>query len=111
MTGGDGTGAGDAAPDPSVVLEDDSTRTAVVDNHIILPLDDDGDGILDIGVSPRSAARYAISPEAEGTTASQVFALRIPLEKKLFSPNYRLTRGLSRGARYARLHRERSISR
>ena len=88
VTGGDGTGAGDAAPDPSVVLEDDSTRTAIVDNHIILPLDGDGDGILDMGVSPRSAVRYAVSPEAEGTATSQVFALRIPLENKLLSPNY-----------------------
>jgi hypothetical protein len=86
VTGGDGTGAGDAAPDPSVVLEDDSTRTAIVDNHIILPLDGDGDGILDMGVSPRSAARYAFSPPVENTTASQIIALRIPLEKKLFSP-------------------------
>lgn len=86
VTGGDGTGAGDAAPDPSVVLEDDSTRTAIVDNHIILPLDGDGDGILDMGVSPRSAARYAVSPPVEQTTASQIIALRIPLEKKLFSP-------------------------
>jgi len=88
VTGGDGTGAGDAAPDPSVLLEDDSTRTAVVNNHIVLPLDDDGDGILDMGVSPRSAARYAISPEAEGTETNQIFALRIPLGNKLLVPNY-----------------------
>jgi hypothetical protein len=88
VTGGEGTGAGDAAPDPSVVLEDDSTRTAVCDNHVILPLDQDGDGILDVGVSPRSAARYAVSPDAEGRNTSQVFALRIPLEKKLLLPNY-----------------------
>ena len=86
VTGGDGTGAGDAAPDPSVVLEDDSTRTAVVDNHVILPLDEDRNGILDMGVSPRSAARYAISPAAGETETSQVFELRIPLEEKLLSP-------------------------
>jgi len=87
VTGGEGTGAGDAAPDPSVVLEDDSTRTALCDNHIVLPLDANGDGILDTGVSPRSAASYAVPPPAGGTSADQVFALRIPLGKKLFAPN------------------------
>ena len=54
----------------------------------MLPLDGDGDGILDMGVSPRSAARYAISPEAEGTETNQIFALRIPLGNKLLVPNY-----------------------
>lgn len=86
VTGGVGTGAGDAAPDPSVVLEDDSTRVAVVDNHVIVPLDGDGDRILDTDVSPRQVARYAVSTEAQGTTARQTLALRIPLDKKLFSP-------------------------
>jgi hypothetical protein len=88
VTGGEGTGAGDAAPDPSAALEDDSTRTAVCDNHVILPLDENGDGILDVGVSPRSAARYAVPPAEEGANASQVFALRIPLGTKLLVPNY-----------------------
>ena len=86
ITGGTGTGAGDAAPDPSVVLEDDSMRVAVVDNHIIVPLDGDGDQILDTDVSPREVARYAVSAAAQGTTASQILQLRIPLEKRLFSP-------------------------
>jgi hypothetical protein len=88
ITGGEGTGAGDAAPDPSVVLEDDSTRVAVVDNHIIVPLDGDGDGTLDMDVSPRQVARYAITTEAPGSTTNRVLALGIPLDKKLFSPLY-----------------------
>jgi len=86
ITGGPGTGAGDAAPDPSVVLEDDSTRVAIVDNHIIVPLDDNGDRVLDMDVSPRQVAHYAVSTNAEGTKASQVLPLRIPLDKKIFSP-------------------------
>jgi hypothetical protein len=87
VTGGEGTGAGDAAPDPSVVLDDDSTRTAICDNRVILPLDQDGDGILDAGVSPRAAASYAVAPAAQGTETDGAFALRLPLEKKLFTPN------------------------
>lgn len=86
VTGGEGTGAGDAAPDPSVVLENDSTRVSVVDNHVILPLDADGDGVLDTGVSPREAASTALSPGSSGTAARQAFSLRIPLGEKLFSP-------------------------
>ena len=86
VTGGEGSGAGDAAPDPSVVLENDSTRVAVVDNHVIVPLDGDGDGVLDMGVSPREAASYAVSAGAQGTRARQVLSLRIPLEEKLYSP-------------------------
>jgi hypothetical protein len=86
VTGGEGTGAGDAAPDPSVVLENDSTRVAIVDNHIIIPLDADGDGMLDMGVSPRTIASYALSPGEQGSTARQVLALRIPLDEKLYSP-------------------------
>ncbi len=84
ITGGQSTGVGDAAPDPSVVLENDSTRIAVLDNHVRIPLDNDGDGILDMGVSPRDAATYAVSPSAQGTTVRQVLPLRIPLEQKIF---------------------------
>jgi hypothetical protein len=87
VTGGVGTGAGDAAPDPSVPLDDDSTRTAVCDNHVILPLDGDGDGVLDAGAAPRSAARYAAASADEGTSVNQIFALRIPLGQKLFALN------------------------
>ncbi len=86
VTGGDGAGCGDAAPDPSVVLENDSTRVAVIDNHIVVPLDADRDGMLDTGVSPRQSVSYAVSPGAQGTTARQILAVRIPLVERLFSP-------------------------
>jgi hypothetical protein len=87
ITGGESTGAGDAAPDPSIVLENDSTRVAITDNHVRIPLDSDEDGFLDIGISPRAAATYAVSTDAQGTSVRQVFMLRIPLETKLFSPS------------------------
>jgi hypothetical protein len=86
VTGGNGTGAGDAAPDPSIVLEDDSTRVAIVDNHIIVPLDADGDGMLDTNVSPRQSVSYALSSAAQGTTVRQPLVFRIPLTGKLVSP-------------------------
>lgn len=86
VTAGEGTGAGDAAPDPSVVLENDSTRAAVLDNHIIVPLDADGDGLLDMGVSPREIVSWALPPETQDAVVRQALALRVPLEEKLFSP-------------------------
>lgn len=87
VTAGDGSGAGDAAPDPSVVLEGDSTRVAVADNHAIIPLDEEGDGFLDAGVSPRAATQYAVSAASQGTNAGQVLALRIPLDRKVYAPS------------------------
>ncbi len=87
ITGGESTGAGDAAPDPSIVLENDSTRVAITDNHVRIPLDSDSDGILDMGISPRVEATYAVSADAQDTTVRQVFSLRIQLEKKLLSPS------------------------
>jgi hypothetical protein len=86
VTGGEGSGAGDAAPDPSVVLEGDSARTAVADNHVIIPLDGDADGFLDVGVSPRAVSEFAVSPASQGTRARQALDFRIPLERKVYSP-------------------------
>lgn len=82
VTAGLGGGAGDAAPDPSLLLEVDSTRVAVLNNHVIVPLDGNGDGFLDAGVSPASAVTFA-------TVAGQVrgpLPLGIELEGKLISP-------------------------
>ncbi|UCG53255.1 MAG: hypothetical protein JSW58_06795 [Candidatus Latescibacterota bacterium] len=87
ITGGSSTGAGDAAPDPSFALENDSTRVAVLDNHIWIPLDTDRDGTLDIGVSPRDVASFAIPPSAQDTEIRQGLPIKIPLDQKLFSPD------------------------
>lgn len=82
ISGGLGTGAGDAAPDPSMVLENDSTRLAILNNHVRLPLDGDGDGLLDMGVSPRSIASYAVMKES----VRQVLPLEIVVPDKLVEP-------------------------
>ncbi|MEE9270810.1 MAG: hypothetical protein V3V49_11180 [Candidatus Krumholzibacteria bacterium] len=82
VTAGLGSGAGDAVPDPSVLLENDSTKVAVLNNHVIIPLDSDDDGILDVGVSPRSVVTVATAAGQQ----RQVLPLRVELEKKIISP-------------------------
>ncbi len=83
VTAGPGMGAGDAAPDPSVVLENDSTRIAILNNTIELPLDADGDGWLDIGVSPRSVANYGV-PASEDVQG--VLPIQVIVADKLIAP-------------------------
>ncbi|MFH1755047.1 MAG: hypothetical protein ABIA59_05035 [Candidatus Latescibacterota bacterium] len=61
ITGGEGSGVGDAAPDPAAVLENDPARTALCDNTIRIPLDADGDGMLDMEVSPRETVSFALT--------------------------------------------------
>ena len=82
-TAGPGMGAGDAAPDPSVQLENDSTRVAILNNYVELPLDGDGDGILDIGVSPRSIAGYGVSSTED---VPAVLPVQLIIGDKLFAP-------------------------
>jgi hypothetical protein len=84
VTGGDATGAGDAAPNPTHILSDDSTQSAVLDNFIIIPLDLDEDGILDVGTAPRDIVTFARSEELrEGTTSE----IALAVEAKSFAPD------------------------
>ena len=83
VTSGPGGGVGDAAPDPSVLLENDSTAVAVLNNHVVLPLDGNGDRVLDLGVSPRSVATFATVRSEQ----RRVLPLRVELEKKVISPD------------------------
>jgi hypothetical protein len=83
VTAGPGMGAGDAAPDPSITLEDDSTRVAILNNYVELPLDADGDGLLDIGVSPRNVATYAVASTED---ERGVLPITILVQEKLIAP-------------------------
>jgi hypothetical protein len=83
VTGGLGMGAGDAAPDPSVALENDSTRVAILNNYVELPLDSDGDGTLDIGVSPRAVATYGV---AVAEDVREILPITLIVEDKLIAP-------------------------
>jgi hypothetical protein len=87
ITGSAGTGSGDAAPNPSVVLENDSTQTAILDNDIQIALDSNGDGFVDIGVSPRDIVVYALPPDVLDNPVRQVLPIKIPLDQKLYSPD------------------------
>jgi hypothetical protein len=76
-------GAGDAAPDPSTALENDSTRVALLNNYVELPLDANGDGLLDIGVSPRNIASYGV---AASENVRAVLPISVILKEKLIAP-------------------------
>lgn len=80
VTRGEGSGAGDAAPDPSSVLED----RAYLDNAITIPVDGDLDGLVDMDVSPQGVASFAFSG-AEPGREGQTFDVR--LNAKLFVPD------------------------
>ena len=83
VTGGPGSGAGDAAPDPMVSLPADSTLTAVLDNAVVIPLDSDRDGSLDLGVSPREIAFCSGQP---GESRTSIPAVQLRLAEKIFAP-------------------------
>ncbi len=83
VAGGPGMGAGDAAPDPSTVLENDSTRVAILNNYVELPLDSDGDGVLDIGVSPRAIATYGVAASED---VRQILPIAVIVQEKLIAP-------------------------
>jgi hypothetical protein len=83
VAAGPGMGVGDAAPDPSVILENDSTRVAILNNYVALPLDADGDGFVDIGVSPRGVASYGVVASED---VGGVLPITLLVEEKLIAP-------------------------
>ena len=84
ITAGDGGGAGDGGPDPTVTLENDSTRVAVLNNNVRVPLDADEDGTLDLGISPRAEATYASAGDPQ---TDQVLPLTLLLDRKVIAPD------------------------
>jgi hypothetical protein len=68
LTGGEGTGAGDAAPDPSVALPATATPAskarASLDRWLSVPADADQDGVPDAGISPRTVATVGADADA-----------------------------------------------
>lgn len=84
ISGGEATGAGDAAPNTTLLLDNDSTSVALLDNHIIIPLDADGNGTLDIGAAPRQAARFA---QERQTHIGTIPDMAVTVDKKAFAPD------------------------
>jgi hypothetical protein len=83
VTGHAGTGAGDAAPNPSSLLENDPARVAVCDNTIRIPLDADEDGMLDLDVSPREVVTFSLQ---ENESVRQPLPLGLELAQKIIAP-------------------------
>jgi hypothetical protein len=84
ITGGSGTGCGDAAPDAHARLSTVRTATAVLDRPLHVGVDAGGDGVPDVGLSPRDVspvedtAQPAVADDAE---------LGIVVETPSFSPD------------------------
>jgi hypothetical protein len=91
-TGGEGTGAGDAAPDPSVALAASpgpSTKTRVaLDRWLDIPADADDNGVPDPGVAP--VAAVTVRPNAAPTaprTGAGTLDIALGASPRVFAPD------------------------
>jgi len=84
VTGGGGTGSGDAAPDPTQLLSANHQALAFLDNAITVPVDANLDGQPDMGVMPRSVASFEFT-QTEHVAGDGDVGLR--LETNSFAPD------------------------
>lgn len=84
-TGGVGTGAGDAAPDPLAVLSTDRNAPAVLGRWIEIDADANGDGVPDAGVSPRAIA--TVEPGTQPSASRDAPDLVVTPDRKSFAPD------------------------
>jgi hypothetical protein len=84
VTAGVGSGAGDAAPDPSAQLSWYQQAQVRLDNAIEIPVDNNHDGYPDMGVSPRSVASFSFR-QAEPVRGD--LDIDLHLERTSFSPD------------------------
>jgi hypothetical protein len=84
VTGGGGTGSGDAAPDPTQLLSANHQALAFLDNAITVPVDANFDGQPDMGVMPRSVASFEFT-QTEPVAGDGDVGLR--LETNSFAPD------------------------
>lgn len=81
--GPDGTGGPDSAPDNLSGHQNDSSVLVTIDNFAILPLDEDGDGIVDFGIEPRERIDFKVRPPFQSIR----FEVReVVLDRKIVSP-------------------------
>lgn len=83
VTGRAGEGAGDCAPDPHAVLSTRRAEVAFLDRFIAIPVDGDGDGVPDAGVSPRAV----MSAGDDAATERGEADLSIHLGARAFAPD------------------------
>lgn len=90
LTGDAGTGAGDAAPDPSLALPASagprSKVRATLDRWLSIPADGDADGAADAGVSPRVAVTVRASDDATAPRADRSKA-NVRTNPRVFAPD------------------------
>lgn len=90
ITGNAGTGAGDAAPDPSVALpvgaRPSSKVRATLDRWLSIPADGDADGTADANVSPRTAVTVRSNDDATAPRAQHAQA-SVRTNPRVFAPD------------------------
>jgi hypothetical protein len=85
VTGGTGTGAGDAAPDPRTAPVTDRYARVVLDRWIVLDPDADTDGAADAGVAPRAAA--VVEPDADPALETGDAEILVTRDRGVFAPD------------------------
>jgi hypothetical protein len=85
ITGAEGEGAADAAPDPSAALPASSFERAVLDRSLRLVADADKDGVADVGIAPRAAV--VVEPDAATAQPRDDASLSIHVAPRAFAPD------------------------
>lgn len=90
LTGGEGAGAGDAAPNPSIALPagagPSSKVRAALDRWLSIPADGDDDGVADAGVSPRTAVSVRMDDDVAGERDQRIHAT-LSVTPRVFAPD------------------------
>lgn len=85
ITGEVGSGAGDAAPDPTTMLDDDRFARAVLNRWFEIDADTDDNGVADPGIAPRSAGR--VEPDDTTSVHGRNASVRFNVHKRVFAPD------------------------
>jgi len=85
VVGGDDTSGPDAAPNASGTMPTDSSKFVTVDNYLIVPLDNNSDGLPDIGANVRGRTSVAI--DINSLKYQPLFIGNMHILNQSFSPN------------------------
>ncbi len=81
--GPDGTGGPDSAPDNLTGHQTDSAVLVTIDNYVIVPLDENDDGIVDFDIEPRDRVDFKLRPPFQGIRFE---VASIEFDRKIASP-------------------------
>jgi hypothetical protein len=85
ITGGVGSGSGDAAPDPRATPDAERFARARLDRVLAVVADADADGRPDAGVSPRAVV--TVETSEEGTLAHGSDSIEVRVDARAFAPD------------------------